>query len=89
MGKKVSDVIFGPRRETKGRILIEMKKGEVTAQKIVKKLRKAQNTISEHLVELEKERLIESRVEKKVKYYKLTDKGKKIAASLEVLFQEI
>ncbi len=50
---------------------------------------KAQSTIAGHLAELEKSGLIESRVEKKVKYYKLTGRGKKVVVTLETLFQEL
>lgn len=89
MGKRASDVIFGPNRALKGHILLEMKRGNVSAQEIIKKLKKAQSTISEHLIELEKANLIKSKIDKKAKYYKLTRKGEKVAAALEVLFKEI
>jgi DNA-binding transcriptional ArsR family regulator len=89
MSRKVSDVVFGPNRALKGHILLELKKDNISAQELIKKLKKAQSTVSEHLIELEKAKLIESKIDNKSKYYKLTGRGEKVVAALEVLFKEI
>ena len=71
-----TNIINAISSKTRRKILLEIKKGEICACKIPKRVNKTQPAVSQHLTVLKKAGLIKFRRKGTMMLYSLTEKGK-------------